>query len=222
MAHESQPISSRKVEPMRKLKIPAMFAAAALAAASLLCSTAQAGVLLGTATLEKPDDLTRVASHGGALEFLDLTSTLGWTLDDALFGYAPHGFRVANGDEMRELFGAFGITYVITADYMAELPSSPKHSAALVDYVGATWNGASFGMSYEPARSMLIFSCISAVDCGEPPNYVAMEDYNYGNELLGVYLVRDAALPVPLPATLPLIGIGLLAMAARCRQGRPS
>lgn len=199
---------------MKKSGLKRACAGAVLAAAMLAGTSAQAGVLLGSVGLEKAADLTRIATATHTLQFLDLTTTQGWTLENALFAYESQGFRLATGDDMRELMGAFGLTYVITADYMAELPGTAQQSASLVDYVGATWTDAAFGMSYEAARSMLIFSCISAGSCGEPPNYVAMEDYNYGNELMGFYLVRNEAAPVPLPAPLPLIGIGLLALAA--------
>jgi hypothetical protein len=187
-------------------------------AAACLTGAAHAGALLGTGSLEKDADLTRVASAAGTLEFLDLTSTQGWTLEMALFSYAPQGFRLAGGAEMGELLGAFGIGYVVTADYLAELPSTPAGSAALVEHVGATWNEAAFGISYEAARSMIIFSCISRANCGEPTNYVAMEDNNFGNELMGFYLVRDGATAVPVPPTLPLTGAALLAMAALRRR----
>ncbi len=205
---------------MKKPNFSTIIASVLLAAATLV--PAHAGVLLGTGSLERDADLTRVASATHALEFLDLTSTLGWSVDEALFGYAPQGFRVANGGELRELMHAFGISYVVTADYMAELPSTIKSSAAFVDYVGATWNEAAFGISFEETRSMHIFSCISTANCGEPRNYVAMEDFNFGNELMGVYLVRDAAVPVAAPATLPLAGAALLALAALRRRSRRS
>lgn len=208
---------------MKKPTFPSLVAATLLAAAALTGSCAQAGVLLGTGSLEKDADLTRIKTATGTLEFLDLTSTQGWSVEQALFGYASQGFRLANGGELAQLLGAFDINYVITADYMAELPGTVKQSAAFVDYVGTTWGDAAFGMSYEASRNMIIFSCVSTSSCGEPHNYVAMEDYNYGNELMGSYLVRDAAVAVPLPATLPLIGAGLLAMAAlRRRERRPS
>ena len=84
--------------------------------------------------------------------------------------------------------------------------------------MGATWNDAAFGISYEASRNMIIFSCISHTSCGEPANYVAMEDNNFGNELMGFYLVRDAATEVPVPATLPLAGAALLALAALRRR----
>ncbi len=195
-------------------------AGAMLAAAILSGSPAHAGVLLGTAGLEKDADLTRVATATRTLEFLDLTTTQGWSVDAALFGFGPQGFRLARGDDMRELMSAFGITYVVTGDYLAELISTEKYSAAFADYLGATWSDAAFGISYEGARGMLIYSCISTAGCGQPPNYVAMEDLNFGDERMGVYLVREAPLPVPLPATLPLAGIGMLAMAGALARWR--
>jgi hypothetical protein len=201
---------------MKKTNLSRLFAATALALATL-CGQAQAGVLLGTGNLEREADLTRVAGAGGTLEFLDLTTTRGWAVDEALFAFGSQGFRVADGNEMRELMGAFNITYVVTANYLAELPSTLKDSTAFVDYVGATWGDAAFGMSYEATRGMLIFSCISGDTCGEPRNYVAMEDFNFGNELMGVYLVRDAA-AIPVPAPLALLGAAGLALAALRRR----
>ncbi len=206
---------------MTRLTRTSLVAGAVLAAAILAGPPAHAGLLLGTAGLEKDADLTRVATATRTLELLDLTTTQGWSVEAALFGFGPQGFRLASGDDMRELMSAFGIVYVVTGDYLAELPSTEKFSAAFVDYLGATWSDAAFGISYEAARDMLIYSCISTASCGEPPNYVAMEDLNFGDERMGVYLVREAPLPVAAPASLPLAGIGMLAMAgalARLRK----
>ena len=201
-----------------KLNFSRIITSAVLAAATLTGTCAQAGVLLGTGGLEKSADLTRIATASGTLEFLDLTTTQGWTIEDALFGYASQGFRVAGGDELSELMGAFGITYFITGDYMAELASTEAQSKAFVDHVSATWGDAAYGISYEAGRNMYMFSCIAIKNCGEPPNYIAMEDYTYGNELMGFYLVRDGAVAVPLPATPALFGAALLAMAALRRR----
>ncbi len=199
------------------LNFSRIITSALLAAAALTGTCAQAGVLLGTGGLEKSADLTRIATASGTLEFLDLTTTQGWTIEDALFGYAPQGFRVAGGDEIRELMGAFGIAYFVTGDYMAELDATGTQSKAFVDHVSATWGDAAYGISYEAGRNMYMFSCIAIDNCGEPANYIAMEDYTYGNELMGFYLVRDAV-EVPLPATPALFGAALLAVAALRRR----
>ena len=78
-------------------------------AIALVCSTlfstkaSASAIILGTDTLITPGDLTVIKTETGAFwQWLDLTTTSGYSIEGALDAYSPYGFHWATGAEVSE------------------------------------------------------------------------------------------------------------------------
>jgi hypothetical protein len=197
----------------------------------LFASPAAAGpIFLGTNTLSSADDLTVMkCTSGQTWEWLDLTSTLGLSVEDALDAYAPQGFHSATGGDVAELYGAFGITYRSTPGGSALLGNIPQQDV-LMGYLGITLvdfnpflrNFAAIGWIDDfTTDSFHTYSCISngLGGCGFVQGAVSnFEIAEPRTSKSGTYLVREVAVPEPSSGLLLLLGILAVATYRQSRR----
>ena len=154
------------------------------------------------------------------LQFLDLTSTQGMTIANAVSTFSGDGFHWASGAEVAQLYGAFGITYQSVVKDVIFLSVPSVQAAAYTSYLGTTFGNASIGwVDDNTDGSFHTYSCIS-IDTCRSGAFVANNDLLRAAERnLGVFLVRSTAIPVAEPGTTALIGIGLAGILALRRRG---
>lgn len=186
---------------------------AALLAASPV--SANAALLVGSATYSVAGDLTEVQDGALTYQFLDLTSTQGLSQAVALATYGSGGFTVATSVEMTALYNAFGFTYVATNGFAPLGDLTPAEATSFIDYFGDTFDGASLG-TYIDATYGQSYNCIGFDVCATN-GFNNFEDVSGGDALLGVYLVRTAA-EIPEPAMLALFGLGAAALGFARRR----
>ena len=190
------------------------------------CGGSQAGVLLGTGTLNVANDLTRVQIGGGQiLEFLDLTSTQGQRPSQGLATFGGQGFLWATLTETNELLMAFN---------MGPLPPFSggivTFAAAALDilnfnnFLGSTAGSNATGWVDDGIANGLT----GIVNVRGFSNDIFTNQTNFGsgddgdsNGGVGVYLYRLVAEPtnqVPEPGTLALFGLGLAGLGFMRRR----
>lgn len=191
-----------------------------LSAASLATPASATPLLIGSATLNLANDLTVIQDGNQVLQFLDLTSTQGMTIANAVSAFSGDGFHWASGAEVAQLYGAFGITYQSVVKDVIFLSVPSGQAAAYTSYLGTTFGNASIGwVDDNTDGSFHTYSCIS-IDTCRSGAFVANNDLLRAAERnLGVFLVRSTANPVPEPGTTALIGIGLAGILALRRRG---
>ena len=193
---------------------------AVLSAAALTTPASATPLLIGSASLNLANDLTVIQDGNQVLQFLDLTSTQGMTIANAVSTFSGDGFHWASGAEVAQLYGAFGITYqsVVKDAIFLSVPS--VQAAAYTSYLGTTFGNASIGwVDDNTDGSFHTYSCIS-IDTCRSGAFVANNDLLRAAERnLGVFLVRSTAIPVAEPGTTALIGIGLAGILALRRRG---
>ena len=195
---------------------------AVLSASALTTPASATPLLIGSATLNLANDLTLIQDGSHVLQFLDLTSTQGMTVANALGAFGGDGFHWATGAEVAQLYGAFGIAYqsVVADVHFLTVPAA--QATAYTSYLGITGADAAIGwIDDNTDASFHTYSCISVLTCGFGA-FIANNTFNWPSEpRVGVFLVRSAANPSPEPGTAALIGIGLAGiLALRRRSGR--
>ncbi len=182
------------------------YAKESLLAAVLIFSTigtnaAMAGTLIGSGSLNSPDDLTLIEDDSGnVLEFLDVSITAGLTVEQALIEHSPDGFRWANGAEVSELFDAFNIIYSNFPSQLTEIDADISDITNFVSYLGETapvaWPGSTLGYIDDLiTQTVHTYSCIGESCLPFDPLFDAFvtntTSYPAPNEDIGVFLVRD-------------------------------
>ena len=195
---------------------------AALSAAALGSPASATPLLIGSASLNLANDLTVIQDGNQVLQFLDLTSTQGMTVANAVGTFGANGFHWATGAEVAQLYAAFGITYQSVVADVQFLSVPAAQATAYTSYLGITGGDAAVGwIDDNTDASFHTYSCISVLTCGFGA-FIANNAFNWPSEpRVGVFLVRSAANPIPEPGTALMIGIGLAGILAfRRREGK--
>jgi hypothetical protein len=183
-----------------------------------LTTLVQASLLIGTGTLNSTDDLTIVqAGSGTTLEWLDLSTTDGMSVVDAVSAYQGDGFRWATGGDIAELYAAFGITYGITSSSSYLLGIDLTTAQNFVSYLGATSSSNALGWIDDLDNGTNhTHDCIGSA-CN-PYGFVSnVPTFWPSNSAIGVYMVRDSV-AAPIPAAPLLFGSGLLGLLGIARR----
>ncbi len=193
-----------------------------LGSAILLAGAANAGTMIGTGTFQTTGDLTMIQTSGGdVLEFLDLMSTVGMSVDDALDEYESDDFRWATGDEVSELYGAFEITYSLKEKGFVDLGLAPTSTEAttFLSFIQTSSNSALGWIDDYTTGDYYTYSCISVGNGCFPVAAFTNSTKNFwpSEPTIGVYLVRNNAL-IPEPSTAVLVAGGLLGLAMQGRR----
>lgn len=191
----------------------------AVVSATALATPASAiPMLIGSASLNLANDLTVIQDGNQVLQFLDLTSTQGMTIANAVSTFGGDGFHWATGAEVAQLYGAFGITYQSVFNDVVFLGVPAPLATAYTSYLGMTHDDGAIGwIDDNTVGSFHTYSCISVDVCRNGAFVVSNDLLNDPSPGLGVFLVRSAAIPEP--GTAVLIGIGVVGTLVRRRRG---
>lgn len=195
---------------------------AAIAAAMTLSASAVAvPVLVGSATLNSANDLTVIQDGTQVLEFLDLTSTKGFSVANSLAAYGANGFHWATGAEVTQLYGAFGFNYQSIATTYAILNVPAANAASFTSYLGATFGDGAFGWIDDNTTSIHhTYACISVTTCTSNAFVENTGSFWPSRPEIAVYLVRSQPNQLSEPATLMLVGVAILG-AVGMRRSTP-
>jgi hypothetical protein len=132
------------VATMNKIRLFGVVCACLLSIGAI--TPVQASLLIGAGTLNSADDLTIVQTGSGEiLQWLDLSVTKGMTVSDAVSTYQEDEFHWATGNDVAELYGAFGFTYSITYMGAQDLEVDAATAQNFVDYLGTTLSSSALG-----------------------------------------------------------------------------
>ena len=191
---------------------------AVLSAAALTTPASATLLLIGSASLNLANDLTVIQDGNQVLQFLDLTSTQGMTIANAVSTFGGDGFHWAAGAEVAQLYGAFGITYQSVFNDVVFLGVPAPLATAYTSYLGTTHDDGAIGwIDDNTVGSFHTYSCISVDVCRNGAFVVSNDLLTDPSPGLGVFLVRSFA--VPEPGTAALIGVGLAGILVRRRRG---
>jgi hypothetical protein len=200
---------------------------ASLLAAGLLGATAPAAqaALLSVDLLASGDGLiTRDTATG--LDWLDLTQTLALTYDQVVAGGGTHnwysmGFRFGNTTQLTTLYHDAGIANLglfNAADHAATL-----NLLSLVGGISPCGSGESYFWSQheldpaDPLRAGIsAFQACSGISYVDPAYDTVAKNALWAANM-GSWLYRESQ-QVPVPGTLELLGLGLVALFLRRRS----
>jgi hypothetical protein len=199
-------------------------------------------VLIGSRTLETANDLTVIQTSTNTLEWLDLTSTVGMSIQAAATTYGADGFHWATGAEVSELWATTGIIYASAPNTFLQVTfTGYAGQIALMDLLGVTdndgnplfgSNGARGWIDDHTTTTAFTAACISnGLGVCSPPwgsvvnstvsPLILTSDGTPAVGTMGTYLVRT----VPEPSSLAQVALGLCAVAVAFitrRRGRHS
>jgi hypothetical protein len=187
-----------------------------LALASCFTAAQATPILIGSSTLATSNDLTVVQDVTSTYQFLDLSSTIGWSQAEALAKYGSQGFSLGTSADAARLFSSFGFSFADSSSYV-KLNVSASQATSFTRYLGTTYGDAAIASFSDTTYGQSYF-CISSGSCS-PTNFFNQSDLSEGDSEVGVFLVRTSK-NVPEPGSVALLSLGLIgvAMARRAKK----
>lgn len=172
--------------------------------------------LVGSADFQNTgDNLLTVTNDGGNyLEWLDLTQTIGQSVNTAVANFTSAGFNVATVTQMNQLLGAFRYSNLTGNNaFTTNYSSQPTLDNNFESFLGLTSNGGSDnvpaslgyfnGSEFSKVRGLFRTGTGSNED-------VTFENYfetlDTTGSIAGVYLVRSGSAPQPVPEPVTILG----------------
>lgn len=196
---------------------------AATIALGVLSGAGQAATVLPDGSLDGLINLTRIDTGSTTLEFLNLSATNNMSIADAENAFSASGFFAASIIQASELFDAFGFSGVTLPNIGGTSLFSGGDAAALASQVGFTIPGfASVSIArFDNGEGGAASFCASATGfvCGFDLGIDNAGSVTDADSSTGVLLVRsESVAPVPLPASAPLLLLGLGALRVTRRR----